>query len=115
MSKTFTLICLAVPALIIGTPAALATYDAQEVTKTYRVGHSFLEPGMVVTETATGTRLGMYEEETVVGRYAAGQPGVVAFGCEGTDGVMIAMEESDLPRCDRVEPIQYKDKASWAS
>ena len=112
--KTFFAL-LASPLLFIAAGAGAAHYDAQEVTKTYRVGHAFLGEGMLVTENATGTRLGIYTEDKVVGRYAYGQPGVVAFGCEGTDGVMIAMEESDLPRCDRVEPIRYEDKASWAN
>lgn len=108
-----TLYCLS-PIAAIAALCGAAYYDGQQVTKTYRVGHMF-GGGMGVIEESKG-RWGIYNQSETVGLYSYGQPRVVAFGCDGKPGaVLIAMEESDLPACERVEPIQYKNEARWAN
>jgi hypothetical protein len=114
--KNYQFIALcASPFLLLGGVAAAGIYDGQQgVTKTYRVGHMF-GGGMGVIEKSEG-KWGIYSQSETIGLYSYGEPRVVAFGCDGKPGaVIIAMEESDLPACERVEPIQYEKKADWAN
>lgn len=102
-------------ALFIGVPVALSQYDKQDTETTYRVGHMF-GGGMGVIENVKGKRIGIYNDENVVGLYSYGEPRVIGFDCGEYGKTLIAMEEDLLPECGRVEAITYDDrKADWAN
>lgn len=95
-------------AAVVGVPLAAAEYDKQDTRLEYSTDWTF-SGNKVVVERRIGNRIGIYSSSRIVGYFIAGRPRLVAFGCEGRepDAVLIAMEEDELPRCKRIEPIRY--------
>jgi hypothetical protein len=100
------LITAAALASVIGMGAQAIAYDGSEVTRTYHADVSFLTGQPGVWEHSTG-KLHLQQKSELVGYYGGGHPRAIGFGCEGAKMPVIAMEESDLPICKRVEPITY--------
>jgi hypothetical protein len=92
-----------VGAAIIAPCAGLAAFDRSETSLRYTTGTTW-SGHQAVYEHSDG-RIFADNKPRNIGFFAGGNPGVVAFGCEGTSAPIIAMEKSDLPRCERVEPI----------
>lgn len=92
---------------LIATIFGIVAYDQSEHTHTYHLDWTF-SGHKVVVERGHGA-LGFRHDEKIIGYFLSGRPRVVGFGCEGTDGVLIAVEEDYLPRCKRVEGIVNAD------
>ena len=90
--------------------------DSRSATTHYKTGVGFLTGAPGVYSYTVGGLFGGKGNEKLVGTFGGGAPRLVAFGCEGRakDAVLIAIEESDLPRCDRIETIEGAPSVYWA-
>jgi hypothetical protein len=102
----------AMTAAIVAPLGALAAYDRSETTERFTVETTWsgykavyrYEDGRLFNDTR-GENLGLF---------ASGRPRLVAFDCEGSESVLIALEEDELPRCGRIERISGPDAIRWA-
>lgn len=92
-------------AAVIATPAAAVAYDYSGPEHVTYSTDWTLDGYRAVVE-QTGGRLNLRHGERIVGYYLAGTPHAIGFGCDGAQMPVIAVEASDLPRCDRVAPIE---------
>lgn len=101
--------CFALP---MGAIAGAAVYDRSETTPRYTSGKTWTGESAIYEY--TDGLLFDGRKGKIVGYFGGGRPRLVAFGCEGRAGVLVAMEESDLPVCERVERIEGAPSLAWA-
>jgi hypothetical protein len=88
---------------LLALPVGCTAYAQSETRTIYETGHTF--SGYPAVWEREVDRFGAKSTGKLVGYYGGGNPGVIGFGCEGAEAPIIAVEESDLPLCKRVEPI----------
>jgi hypothetical protein len=84
---------------------AVGYHDTQTATVEYRQGTTWEGDSAIFKYKRGGLSGQLSSKGELVGYYGGGNPGVIGFDCDGAQGPMIAMEESDLPVCKAVEPI----------
>jgi hypothetical protein len=111
MKALFQISALAVA--IVAPIGGLAAYDRAETSNRYQIGTDW-NGDKAVYHYEDG-RLFRDDVGENIGYFYSGQPRLVAFGCKGYESTLIALEESDLPECARIEPITGRAQAlKWS-